>query len=211
MSFKIHWTNIACTAITVACIGYGEAQVSTPLSALQPPPGGYFPTQDSYLSPDRRPTTAVLPQHAIIRSVAPDPKLGLGRPLGQPVVLQREYGGSIDQHRYRFASYQRDGNSVELRGPCYSACTLLTSYVPKDSLCVAPGAFMAFHSAQTTIDNATAHKHPWATQMMYLSYPLKIREWIDRQGGVDKLPGPGQGYWTMYDRELWAMGYPRCP
>jgi hypothetical protein len=201
----IHWTNIACTAITVACIGAGEAQIITPsLPALQPPPavstkGAMLPMQPS-----------TLPFHAVIKA-APDPKLALGRPAAQPIVLQREYGGSIDQHRFRFATYQRDGSSVELRGSCYSACTLLTSYVPKDRLCVAPGAFLAFHSAQTSMDNATAQKHPYATVLMYLSYPSTIRDWIDKQGGTDKLPGPGQGYWTMYDRDLWAMGYPRCP
>ena len=35
-----------------------------------------------------------------------------------------------------------------------------------------------------------------------------IRQWIDDNGGWQNLPL--NGYWTMYDRELWAMGYPKC-
>jgi hypothetical protein len=43
---------------------------------------------------------------------------------------------------------------------------------------------------------------------MYQSWPIEIRHWIDRNGGHEKLPL--NGFWTMYDRELWAMGYPKC-
>ena len=43
---------------------------------------------------------------------------------------------------------------------------------------------------------------------MYMSYPPEIREWIDSNGGVDKLTV--DSYWTLYDRELWAMGYPQA-
>jgi hypothetical protein len=47
-----------------------------------------------------------------------------------------------------------------------------------------------------------------ATMQMYLSYPPEIKAWIDRNGGVGKLPR--DGYWTLYDRDLWAMGYAKC-
>jgi hypothetical protein len=43
---------------------------------------------------------------------------------------------------------------------------------------------------------------------MYASYPAEIRRWIDDHGGVGRLTV--EAYWTMYDRELWAIGYPRC-
>jgi hypothetical protein len=38
-------------------------------------------------------------------------------------------------------------------------------------------------------------------------YPA-IRGWIERNGGWQHLPL--DGFWTMYDRDLWAMGYPKC-
>jgi hypothetical protein len=47
-----------------------------------------------------------------------------------------------------------------------------------------------------------------ATITMVEAFPPEIRGWIDRNGGVGKLPR--DGFWTMYDRDLWAIGYPRC-
>jgi hypothetical protein len=49
---------------------------------------------------------------------------------------------------------------------------------------------------------------PHATLAMYASYPAEIRHWIDANGGPYKMTV--ETYWTMYDRELWAIGYPRC-
>lgn len=43
---------------------------------------------------------------------------------------------------------------------------------------------------------------------MYMLQPMEIRAWIDRNGVPEKLPL--NGFWTMYDRGLWAMGYPKC-
>ena len=42
----------------------------------------------------------------------------------------------------------------------------------------------------------------------YFTAPPEIRGWIDRNGGHQNLPL--NGYWTMYDRDLWAIGYPQC-
>ena len=47
-----------------------------------------------------------------------------------------------------------------------------------------------------------------ATLAMYLSYPEEIRRWIDINGGPRQLTP--NGWWTLYARELWAMGYPKC-
>ena len=170
-----------------------------PLPALQPPPGGYFPTQDGYLPPDRRPiAVAPLPQHAVIKPAAAPPL----------VVLRDELGGRIDDHRIRFAGY-RDATKVEVRGRCLSACTLITAYVPKERLCFAPGAFLAFHSAWNKTDTNTPKASLHESVMMYISYPEEIRHWLDAKGGPTKLRV--DEWWTMYDRDLWAMGYPRCP
>jgi hypothetical protein len=43
---------------------------------------------------------------------------------------------------------------------------------------------------------------------MYSQQPADIRGWIDRTGGWENLPL--DGFWYLRDRELWAMGYPRC-
>lgn len=189
---QIHWTNIACTAITVACIGYGDskAQESVHVQTRLPRP---VPTEPVIVHTVIKPAETVVP---------------MARPA--PIVIKYGQGGSIAEHRQTYNGYQNSGAPVEVRGPCYSACTLVVAHINPERLCFGEGAFLAFHAAQTTMD-ATAQRHPHGTAMMYLTYPPPIKAWIDRHGGVDKLPGPREGFWTMYDRELWAMGYARCP
>ena len=94
---------------------------------------------------------------------------------------------------------------MELRGPCYSACTIITTYVAKQNLCIAEDAFMAFHAARTTLDGPI---HGPATIAMVNAYPVEIRHWIDHSGGWHNLPI--DGFWMMYDHSLWALGYPKC-
>ena len=194
MKARIHelligWSSLVFAAIALGAIATGKAQqVGIPTTVVH----------------TIRPVT--VPDAAFTATIVPNPALGLGRPLGQLVVLQDERGGSIAGHRLRFLAYQREGIKVELHGSCYSACTMILGYVPRDMLCIAQGAFLAFHSAQT-VDK---RRHAEGTVAMYLTYPKAIRDWIDEQGGLTKLPGPGAGYWTLYDRDLWRLGYPKC-
>ena len=129
-------------------------------------------------------------------------------PIARPpdtVIIRHGQGGRLDAHRFRFADYQSNKTKVELRGPCYSACTLITAYVAKEDLCIAPGAFMAFHAVRSLEKHESMRAE---TLRMYLQWPMDIRGWIDRMGRHENLPL--DGYWTMYDRDLWSMGYPRC-
>ena len=121
------------------------------------------------------------------------------------MVITRGMGGNINEHKLQFAVYRDTGVKVELRGPCYSACTIITTYVAKQNLCIAPSAFMAFHAARVGLDGPI---NGGATIAMVEAFPPEIRDWIDRNGGVGKLPR--ETFWTMYDRELWAIGYPKC-
>jgi len=49
-------------------------------------------------------------------------------------------GASIPEHDFDCSRLAETGASVEMRGGCYSACTLLTSYFPKERLCFGEGA-----------------------------------------------------------------------
>ena len=75
----------------------------------------------------------------------------------------------------------------------------------RENLCIAPGAFMAFHAVR-----GEKYKNYMVaeTRAMYETYPPEIRRWIDHNGGWQNLPI--DGFWTMYDHSLWALGYPRC-
>jgi hypothetical protein len=121
------------------------------------------------------------------------------------IIIKYGRGGRMDEHTLRFADYRLTKAKVEIRGPCYSACTIVLAYVGPELLCVAEGGTMAFHQVRSA---ERGEGMPLETRFLYSIYPEPIRDWIDRHGGWQKLPL--NGFWTMYDRELWAAGYPKC-
>ena len=210
--FRIGWAAIIVVSNVTLLIGFADAQ----LSRQKPEPGenlfGYAtrpPSSDGWLPPDRRTVETVAlqpkaPAPIATPTVSTSPFYnGLVSP--DRVIITLGKGGLIDPHHLLYQGYKRAGTAIELHGPCYSACTLLTAYVGKDKLCIAEGAFFAFHAACSVSTGAIS---PLVTLGMYMLQPPEIRAWIDRNGGPEKLPL--DGYWTMYDRELWAIGYPRC-
>jgi len=165
------------------------------------PAAGQLPNVLPYamFSPESiRQQTAAPP---VLKDFAGQPRLDVQK----VVVITRGEGGVIREHHRKYAVYAREKTKVQIIGGCYSACTLITAYLNKDQLCIAEGAFFAFHAARTA---STGENLPYETERMYWEQPMHIRDWIDRNGGWQMLPL--NGFWTMYDRDLWAMGYPRC-
>jgi hypothetical protein len=87
----------------------------------------------------------------------------------------------------------------------------------KASPAVSPGYYFADSGSKVVSNgtpvlplgvNETGQRMSEATRLMYVSYPPEVRRWIDAHGGYEKFPL--HGCWTLYDRELWAMGYPKC-
>jgi hypothetical protein len=143
---------------------------------LAPPEGGYAPWTAREATPGKAPET---------------------------VVIKYGAGGRMAAHYALYSDYKRAKTKVEVRGPCYSACTLVLAYV--EDICIAEGAFMAFHAVRSIETNLRLDHD---TRLAYLSMPASIGDWIDGQGGHEKMPL--NSFWTLHDRELWAMGYPRC-
>ena len=146
-----------------------------------------------------RQQTAVPP---VLKDLAGKPRLDMQK----VVVITHGPGGLIEEHNARYNTYARERTKVRILGGCYSACTLITAHLNQEDICIAEGAFFAFHAVRS------AEKGEYmagATVKAYWQQPWRIRNWIDRNGGWENLPL--DGFWTMYDRELWAMGYPKCP
>ena len=144
------------------------------------------------------------PSPVITAAVKPAP---LPTPERVPDVVVIKYGpgGLVDEYKQRYADYRLTKTKVELRGPCYSACTLIFAYVAAENLCIAEGAFMAFHAIRSLERGVRMDRDTW---LAYTSMPPEIRWWIDDNGGHENLPL--KDYWTLYDRQMWAMGYPKC-
>ena len=96
------------------------------------------------------------------------------------VVIRYGNGGRVDEHRQRFADYRLTKTKVEIRGLLFG-----------------------LHAAMEK-----GERMDYETWQAYNSMPPEIRFWIDDNGGADKLPL--HGYWTLYDRQMWAMGYSKC-
>ena len=56
--------------------------------------------------------------------------------MPERIVITYGSGGVIRDHHRKYPDYLTAGKTVEIRGPCYSACTLVTAYFGKDKLCV---------------------------------------------------------------------------
>ena len=82
---------------------------------------------------------------------------------------------------------------------------MLATYVAPENLCIGQGAFMAFHAVRGM---ERGNYMEYETLHYFVVLPRPIQNWINDNGGWQKLPL--DGFWTMYDRDLWAIGYPKC-
>lgn len=131
-------------------------------------------------------------------------------PQGQKMVLRYEPGGSVGEHWRRFNSYAIYQQQVEVRGLCYSACTIVMIAVPSDHICFGRDAALLFHLVQHGPGAQQGMPHMEASLDLYNRYPANIRAWIDSKGGMANMPHGGGNFWMLTTPELWAMGYRRC-
>lgn len=141
-------------------------------------------------------------QRELLKDLAGKPRLDMQK----VVVITDGPGGLIEEHNVKYNTYARERTKVRVLGGCYSACTLITAHLNQEDICIAEGAFFAFHAVRSLEKGEFMLA---ATAKAYWQQPWRIRNWIDRNGGYENLPL--HGFWTMYDHELWKMGYPKCP
>jgi hypothetical protein len=125
-------------------------------------------------------------------------------------------GGLIKSHIIGFRHIKLDGNEVEVRGHCRSACTTVMVFIGKEKLCFAEGSSLQFHAGRLAppdwkLGDQWAHLPPAYAAVKWLqeNYPADIRDWIDARGGYLKLP-TDTSYWVLTAPELWKMGYRKC-
>jgi hypothetical protein len=94
-------------------------------------------------------------------------------------------GGEISSYVSRFQELRMSGERLVIDGPCLSACTLFTAFLPHDQVCVTRRAVLGFHAA-SYYDDARRSLVPTrrGTQLVMRLYPPAIRAWIARHGGL---------------------------
>jgi hypothetical protein len=181
-------------AIGITGAAFGQSNVKTVKTVAVPITGSDHAKTVTAVPMTKPPATT---DRGWAPSVMPD--------AAETVVISYGRGGRVDEHTMRFAAYRNRKTKVEVRGPCYSACTMVAIYVSKADMCIAQGAFFGFHAVRSLGKNEIM---PAETAFLYRQYPEDIRGWIDRTGGHEHLPL--DGFWIMHDSELWAIGYPKC-
>jgi hypothetical protein len=94
-------------------------------------------------------------------------------------------GGEITSYVTKFENLRASGERLVIDGPCLSACTLFTAFLPRQQVCVTPRAILGFHAA-SYYDDARRSLVPTraGTQLVMRLYPQSIRSWIMRHGGL---------------------------
>lgn len=112
-------------------------------------------------------------------------------------------GGAVAPFVEIFERVRATGARVAIDGPCYSACTLVLSMLPRNRICVTPRAVFGFHAARSIDGYGHIRAEPEASRVVLATYPADVRRWIERRGGLTSR------LLLLRGRELAAM-FPRC-
>jgi len=101
------------------------------------------------------------------------------------VRVTNDPGGEISSYVSRFHDLRVSGERLVIDGPCLSACTLFTAFLPRSQICVTPRAVLGFHAA-SYYDDTRRSLVPTrtGTRLVMRLYPPAIRSWIVRHGGL---------------------------
>jgi hypothetical protein len=124
-------------------------------------------------------------------------------PASADVRIEESPGGEATSYVKFFEWLRASRQRVVVDGPCFSACTLVLSIVPRSRVCVTPRALFGFHAAKLVDQFGFEYPAPEATRVVAETYPAPIRKWIRRHGGLTPRP------LFLGGRELWAM-VPLC-
>jgi hypothetical protein len=125
------------------------------------------------------------------------PALAEIRILGSP-------GGAVGSYLTLFEAVRQSGQRVVIDGPCFSACTLVLSTIPRERICVTSRAVLGFHAPRWMDKRGRQYAaSAETTRVVADTYPAEVRSWIERRGGLKSKPIFLRG------RELAAL-YPHC-
>lgn len=106
------------------------------------------------------------------------------RPSSAMTRIADDRGGSLGEYLIRFATIRDSGEHVMIDGGCFSACTLVTAFIPKERICVTKRAVLGFHAGWIGGENGQRAVSVDGTRLLYEMYPRNIRAWITRHGGL---------------------------
>lgn len=127
----------------------------------------------------------------------------IAAPAAADIRITGSPGGLVAPYVEFFQEVRQSGERVIIDGPCYSACTLVLSMLPRERICVTRRAVLGFHGARSLDRRGRFVAEPKASRIVLASYPPAVRRWIQRRGGL------GSRLLLLRGRELAAM-FPTC-
>ncbi len=120
-----------------------------------------------------------------------------------PLVIRNNPGGLVSVFYQQLQQVEASGRSVEVRGRCASACTMILNY---SRVCVAPGASFMFHQAYDAPYglNGPHIINRQVSDLIMSLYPARVQAWINSHGGLKPTPLVMNAY------QAWSVGIPRC-
>src|SRR5580704_180131 len=100
------------------------------------------------------------------------------------VRIANDAGGRIDRYLDGYEKLGASGQRVRIDGLCASACTIVLAMIPRDKICVTSNANLAFHAAWDFGAHRRTITNPEATRILFAMYPVQVRHWIARHGGL---------------------------
>jgi hypothetical protein len=129
--------------------------------------------------------------------------LVVATPARADVRILASPGGEVGSYIKLFSVLRQSGQRVIVDGPCFSACTLVLSSIPRNRICVTPKAVLGFHAPRWVDGQGRQYAATSETRIFVATYPASVRAWIERHGGLtSKLI-------LLRGRELTSM-FPRC-
>lgn len=111
--------------------------------------------------------------------------LGLGIGASHAVMrIADDRGGRIGTYVDKYQALRTSGETVVIDGLCASACTIVLGAVPHGKICVTSRASLGFHAAWDPGAGGRPVTNAEATHMLYEMYPVSIRRWIKKHGGL---------------------------
>ncbi len=109
-------------------------------------------------------------------------------PASADVRIEGGTGGVVSTFLELFGLLRRSGERVIIDGPRFSACTLVLSTIPRNRICVTQRAVLGFHAPKLVDMYGQQYPTEAATRLVTATYPVPIRNWIRRHGGLTDRP-----------------------
>ena len=108
----------------------------------------------------------------------------LEQPAKADIRIQHDMGGEIERYMRALMAIRDSGEKLVIDGDCFSSCTLFTAMIPVERVCVTRRARLGFHAAKRADGSGRQVESRALTRAMLELYPSRIRDWLNRNGGL---------------------------